>query len=164
MRTLRSAIVAVAALVALTRAGLAQKKYNGPRPPKPDIPYLLHADNLIATETGEAREEKKKSETIATVAGASSPVKTPLAEPIFLLESTKIDPGQLELWKLESKGGSRQLVLPDKPKKNGPRPQRLVITKLDDSLYRVEVNEVLENGEYSLSPRGSNQVFCFQIF
>jgi len=164
MRTLRSAIVAVAVLVALTQAGLAQKKYNGPRPPKPDIPYLLHADNLIATETGEAREEKKKSETIATVAGASSPVKTPLAEPIFLLESTKIDPGQLELWKLESKGGSRQLVMPDKPKKNGPRPQRLVITKLDDSLYRVEVNEVLENGEYSLSPRGSNQVFCFQIY
>jgi hypothetical protein len=164
MRTLRSAIVAVATLVALTQAGLAQKKYSGPRPPKPDIPYLLHADNLIATEVGEAREEKKKNETIATVAGASSPVKTPLAEPIFLLEGAKIDPGQLELWKLESKGGSRHLVVPDKPKKNGPRPQRLVVTRLDDTLYRVEVNEVLENGEYSLSPRGSNQVFCFQVY
>ena len=39
-----------------------------------------------------------------------------------------------------------------------------VLTKLDDALYRVEVNEVLENGEYSLSPRGSNQVFCFQVY
>lgn len=164
MKTLRSAIVFATALMVLSQTGLAQKKYSGPRPPKADLPFLMHANNLIPTEIGEAREEKKKNETIATVTGASSPVKTPLAEPIFLLESTKMDPGQLELWKLESKGGSRQLVIPDKPKKNGPRPQRLVVTRLDDGLYRVEVNEVLENGEYSLSPRGSNQVFCFQVY
>jgi hypothetical protein len=164
MKTLRTAILVAAGLLALSGAGLAQKKYSGPRPPKPDIPFLLHADNLIPTEVGEAREEKRKSETIASIPGASSPVRTPLAEPIFLLESAKIGPGQLELWKLESKSGARQLVVPDKPKKSGPRPLRLVVTRLDDTLYRVEVNEVLENGEYSLSPRGSNQVFCFQVY
>jgi len=26
------------------------------------------------------------------------------------------------------------------------------------------VSESLEPGEYSLSPEGSNQVFCFQVF
>ena len=165
MKTLRSAILVAAGLMVLWQSGLAQKKtYSGPRPSKTDIPFLLHADNLIPTETGEAREEKRKNETVATVAGATSPVRTPLAEPIFLLESTKTDPGQLELWKLEVKDGNRQLVIPDKPKKNSPRPLRLVLTKLDDALFRVEVNEVLENGEYSLSPRGSNQVFCFQVY
>jgi hypothetical protein len=164
MKTLRTAILVAAGLVVVSGAGLAQKKYSGPRPPKPDVPFLLHADNLIATETSEAREEKRKNETIASIPGADSPVKTPLAEPIFLLETAKIEPGQLELWKLESKGGARQLVVPDRPKKSGPHPLRLVVTRLDDSLYRVEVNEVLENGEYSLSPRGSNQVFCFQVY
>ena len=164
MRTLRTAILVAAGLVLVSGAGLAQKKYSGPRPPKPDIPYLWHADNLIATETAEAREEKRKNETTASIPGATSPVKTPLAEPIFLLETAKLEPGQLELWKLESKGGARQLVIPDRPKKSGPRPLRLVVTRLDDSLYRVEVNEVLENGEYSLSPRGSSQVFCFQVY
>jgi len=28
----------------------------------------------------------------------------------------------------------------------------------------VEANEMLENGEYSLTPSGSNQVFCFQVY
>ena len=91
-------------------------------------------------------------------------MKTPLAAPIFLIETAKIEPGQLELWKLEPKAGARQLVVPDRPKKSGPHPLRLVVTRLDDALYRVEVNEVLENGEYSLSPRGSSQVFCFQVY
>ncbi len=164
MKILLCAVLAASSFVFAPQTFSAQNKYNGPRPPKPDLPYLLHADHLIPTEAVEAREEKRKSETIATVAGASSPARTPLAEPIFLLESAKLDPGQLELWKLESKGGNRQLVLPDKPKKGGPRPLRLLVTKLDDTLYRVEVNEVLENGEYSLSPRGSSQVFCFQVY
>ena len=35
------------------------QQYDGPRPPKPDIPYLKHASNLIPTETAEAKEEKK---------------------------------------------------------------------------------------------------------
>ncbi|MCE5310313.1 MAG: hypothetical protein LLG20_21975 [Acidobacteriales bacterium] len=163
MKSLRPAILALAVFVFL-QAGLAQKKYSGPRPPKPDVPFLLHADNLVPTEVLEANEEKRKNETIASIQGASSPARTPLAEPIFLLESVKVDPGQLELWKLESKDGRRQLVLPDKPKKSGPRPLRLMVTRLDGSLYRVEVNEELENGEYSLSPRGSSQVFCFQVY
>jgi hypothetical protein len=163
MKSIRPAILAIAVFVFL-QAGLAQKKYGGPRPPKPDVPFLLHADSLVPTEVLEANEEKRKNETIESIRGASSPARTPLAEPIFLLESVKVDPGQLELWKLESKDGRRQLVLPDKPKKNGPRPLRLMVTRLDGSLYRVEVNEELENGEYSLSPRGSSQVFCFQVY
>ena len=143
---------------------LAQSKYNGPRPPKPDVPFLLHANGLVETEPGEAKEEKRKNETVNSVAGAGSPVRTPLAEPIFLLLTSKLEPGQIELWKLESKGGARLLVMPDKPKKDSPRPVRLMMSRLEEGLYRLEVNEPLENGEYALSPRGSNQVFCFQVY
>ena len=142
----------------------SQKKYNGPRPPKADVPYLAHADNLVETEANEAREEKRKNETIATIPGASSPVRTPLAEPIFLFQSSKLGPEQLELWRLESKGGNRQIGFPDKIKKDSPRPVRMSVSRLEEGLYRLEANENLETGEYSLSPKGTSQVFCFQVY
>jgi hypothetical protein len=154
--------------LALALAALlpAQDKYNGPRPAKPDVPFLLHADNLVETEVSEAREQEKKDEVVYTVPGASSQAKTPVAEPIFLLMSDKVQPEAIELYRLESKGGNRQLVVPKKPKKDSPRPARLAVTRLAEKLYRIEINEGmgLENGEYSLSPRGSNQVFCFSVY
>jgi hypothetical protein len=39
------------------------------------------------------------------------------------------------------------------------------VTRLtSDNLYKLEVEDELENGEYSLSPAGSNQAFCFQVY
>ena len=40
------------------------QKYDGPRPPKKDVVYLLHASNLVATEVQEAQQEGKKVYTI----------------------------------------------------------------------------------------------------
>lgn len=145
--------------------GSAQEKYSGPRPPKPDVPYLMHADNLIETESGEAREDARgKNDKAYIVSGASSPVRTPLAEPVFLFESEKITPESLGLYRLEVKGGNREVVMSQK--KRGPRPLRLTVTRLDEHLYRLEVNEGLglDNGQYSLSPTGSNAVFCFEVY
>jgi len=146
-------------------AAFAAEKYAGPRPAKADLPYLVHADNLIATEVNEARQQTRGRETIFTIPGAASPARTPVAEPIFLFLSEKIPPESLELYRLEVKGGNRQLVFPEK-QKDQPRPLRLVITRLDEKLYRLEVSERfgLENGSYSISPRDSNQVFCFDVY
>jgi hypothetical protein len=139
------------------------QKYTGPRPPKADLPYLKHAENLIAAEAGEAKEEKGKKDDITyAIAGASSPVKTPLASPIFLFLSEKLSPDSLQLFRLESRNGRRELTV--SPKKPG-KPIRVTVTKLSaDGLYKIEVGESLEAGEYSLSPTESNQVFCFQVF
>ena len=93
---LRPHLAAALLLVAVTAFGLAQK-YTGPRPPKPDIPYLVHADNLLETEVLEAKEEAHGNDTTAWVPGVSSPVRTPMAEPIFLIESQKIVADKLEL-------------------------------------------------------------------
>ena len=42
---------------------------------------------------------------------------------------------------------------------------RVELTHLNTAgLYRLEVEESLEPGEYAFSPEGSNQVFCFQVF
>ena len=41
----------------------------------------------------------------------------------------------------------------------------MTVTKLTrDGLHKMEVDESLEPGEYSLSPEGSNRVFCFKVF
>lgn len=154
-----------AALAGLTC--LAQESWKGPRPPKADVPYLLHADNLIETETGEARMEERKKDTVHILAGASSPVRTPLAEPIFLFLSEKIKPEKLALYKLEVNRGQREIAFPTNPRdliRRGPRPLHLTIKRLDENLYWIEANEYLENGQYCLSPSGSQQVFCFEVY
>src|SRR5215813_7216262 len=89
----------------------AQRKYDGPRPPKPDIPYLKHASNLVPTESGTAKEEKGKKDDITYIIdGAASTAKTPLASPIFLFEADKLNPDHLGLYKLEIKSGHREIV------------------------------------------------------
>ena len=143
---------------------LPAQKYSGPRPPKPDVPYLLHADNLVETEIAEASEEKRKDDLAYIIAGASSPVKTPLAGTIFLFLASKIVPEKLQLYKLEVKNGRREAFFSQKKRKESTRPMRLAIARVGEGLFRIEVNETLANGEYSLSPDGSNQVFCFQVY
>ena len=148
-------------LAALVGAAFAQK-YTGPRPPKVDVPCLKHADNLVPTEAGEAKEEKGKGDEITyVIAGAASPVKTPLASPIFLMTRGKLAPDRLQLYKLESRSGRRELTV--SPKKPG-KAIRVTVSRLDpDGLFKIEVEESLEPGEYSLSPTDSNQVFCFAV-
>ena len=149
----------------LTAAATAfAQKYDGPRPAKPDIPYIKHADSLLATEVTEAAEEHRKDDTFYAVAGASSTVKTPLASPILLFQSDKLAPDKLQLFKLETKNGRREILFSHK-KKQTAMPIRIDVTKLSsDGLYRIEVVSSLDKGEYSLTPDGSNQVFCFQVY
>jgi len=137
------------------------QKYDGPRPPKPDLPYLKHAQNLVPTEPGTATEEKKKDDILYVIQGASSSAKTPLASPIFLLEVDKLNPDRLGLYKLEVRNGRREILFGAKKQ---PRPIRIEVNRIADKLYKIEVGDSLEAGEYSLSPEQSNQVFCFQVF
>ena len=140
----------------------AADKWDGPVPPKPDIPYLVHASNLVETENGQARQENRKNESTFTISGASSPARTPLAEPIFIIDARNISPERMELARLEVKGGNREVSL-----STGKRRSRflhLAVTPVGGHLYKIEVDEPLENGEYALSPSGDNRVFCFEIY
>ncbi len=141
------------------------QKYDGPRPPKPDVVYLVHADNLVPTDVTEAKQDSgKKNETQYSVSGAGASAKTPLAEPIFIMESEKIQPQSLELYRFEVKNGHREVTMAQKRTRGGPRPLRLTVTPLGGKLYRIEADEELENGQYGLSPNGSNTVFCFEVY
>jgi hypothetical protein len=139
------------------------QKYTGPKPPKPDVLYLVHADTLVATEAAEAKEDKKKNDITYTVAGTSSPARTPLAEPIFIIESDKIQASSLELYKMEVKSGHREVTMALRHTR-GNKPLRLSVTRLDRGLYRVEADQEIENGQYAISPNGSNTVFCFEVY
>ena len=141
---------------------LAQN-YTGPRPPHADLPYLKHAENLVPTEMLEAKEEKgKKDETTYVIAGAASSARTPLASPILLMQEDKLVAAKLALYKLESRNGRREIaLLPEKAAQSNPRGTHPFERC---KLYRLEVDESLEPGEYALSAEGSNQVFCFQVY
>jgi hypothetical protein len=139
------------------------EKYTGPLPPKPDIPYLLHASNLIETEIGQAREESRKSDTNYVIAGASSPARTPLAEPVFVIDAQKSSPERFELYRLDVKGGNREVTFSNR-RRGGNRALHLAVTPLGGHLYKIEADEPLENGQYALSPSGDNRAFCFEIY
>jgi hypothetical protein len=147
-------------------AAQSAKKYSGPRPEKADIPYLLHATKLIELEKSAAEETTTREGRLYTVPGAESPVKTPVAEPILLLKADKIDPNRLVLYRMTPRGGSRTLLLPEagRRRKDGPKPVFMLVTALDQGLFRVEVNEPLEDGEYCLMAEGSKDVFCFSEY
>src|SRR5260370_25395808 len=84
------------------------EKYAGPKPPKPDVAYLVHADNLVETEVLEAKEQKGKKYVITyIIPGANSSARTPLASPIFLIQAQNIAAAKLQLFRLDSKNGQR---------------------------------------------------------
>jgi hypothetical protein len=153
-------------LAALTiSVGLwAQDPYKGPVPDKVDLPFIRHANKLVPTDAGEAKNESVKGDTIYTVAGANAVAKTPLTEPAFIIKASKLNVQEMQLYKMEVKGGQRVLILPQKAKKNGPRPLRLSLEPLGAGLYKLEVQEPLDNGEYCLSPGGSDAVYCFAVY
>ncbi len=152
-----------AALLGAALASLAQQ-YDGPPPPKADVPYLLHAENLIETEHQVAQEENRKKHIAYTVPGERSPVRTPLAEPIFIILSEKFPPQAYRLYRMDVVKGRRETAFPKKPGKRGPRPRYLIFDRIKDNLYKLEANEYLENGQYCLTPQGANDVFCFEIY
>lgn len=158
-------------LLALAAFAATAQKYDGPRPPQPDILYIKHANELVPTEYLIAREEGKKNSSVTyVIAGANSKVVTPLASPIFLIQARKLVPERLQLFKLASKKGRREITM--STKKPG-QPIRMEISRLTpDQIWQLEVEESLEPGEYSISPAGGegapegenpNQVFCFQV-
>jgi hypothetical protein len=146
--------------VVFTSSVLAQS-YKGPRPPKTDVVYLQHASTLIPTEVADARQDSKKG--TYSVPGAASTARTPLAEPIFIMESDRISAESLELYKLDVKNGQREVSMSQKRVRGGPRPIRVSVTRLERGLYRLEAAETLENGEYALSA-GSDKMFCFEVY
>jgi hypothetical protein len=153
------------ALFLLAASATFAQKYAGPVPDKEDLPYMVQADNLIPTESATAKEQKsKKDETNYVVEGAASKARTPLASPIFLIKVKDLVPEKLQLYKLEVRNGRREIMFRAGKRAKNPEPVRVEIKRLGEGLVRVEVSESLSNGQYSFTPEGSNDVFCFEVY
>src|SRR5579864_1184637 len=150
-------------LVLFASLVLFGQKYSGPQPEKADLPYLIHADVLVPTEATEAKEETRKDDVIFVIDGATSSAATPLASPSFLIRADQLAPDKLEVYKVESKGGRREILFSHK-KKQVARPLRCTASRVGDDLYKLEVDDSLAAGEYSITPNGSNHVFCLRVF
>jgi len=61
------------------------------------------------------------------------------------------------------KNGEREVILSRK-KKQVAKPTRTNVIRLGDNLYKIEVDQSLQNGEYAISPSGAEQVFCFRVY
>jgi hypothetical protein len=142
----------------------AAEKYSGPLPKKKDMLYLVHGGNLIETEEVTAQQSSGKDGDVFSVPGASSPARTPLSEPIFLLAADKISPESLGLFRFDVRNGQREIALTGKKRKAANKQYHLSIRPYEGGLYRVEAAEALEAGEYSLSPEGSDIAYCFSVF
>jgi len=134
-----------------------------PNPEKPDVPYLIHANNLVETEVSEAHEEVDGKKLSYWIEGASSPVKTPLASPQFLYRAGQITPDRLQLYRFEPNKGRREILL-RKKKKMLAEPIFLSIFTAGEGLYKLRTDQVLPAGEYCLTPTGANSVFCFEVY
>lgn len=149
----------VFALFALAAAAQAPK-YDGPVPSKPDLPYLKHVGNLVETEPEQIREEKQADDTVYIIAGENSSAKTPLPLPVFLLKTDKLDPLKLELYRLTTGDGRRQITAAGK--KTADR-IHVSVTRLAPALFRLEVTDALDDGEYMLNVNGTDEAFCFAV-
>lgn len=156
---MRLAVFFVAVLAALAQ------KYSGPVPEKEDLLYLVQADNLIPTEAATAQEQKgKKGETVYVVAGAASSARTPLASPIFQLKARDLVAEKLQLFKLDVKNGHREITFRTGRGARNPEPVRVDVKRFDNGMIRLEVSDSLPKGQYSFTPEGANDVFCFEVY
>jgi hypothetical protein len=145
----------------------AQQKGAEPKPPKKDLPYLLEAEKLIPTDPQPATRSNSKDDQTITVAGASSPARTPLPEPIFLFLPGQIDATQFELIQFQISNGRRQWSKSKQEHPDNDEPQeilRLTLRPLGNGVIRIEAAEMLSPGEYALIAKGQNTAFCFTVF
>jgi hypothetical protein len=135
----------------------------GPKPDKKDIPYLLLANSLVQTEVVRPTAERTAEGARYSIPGETSLAKTPLALPVFLIDSAQIRPEKLKLIRLTASSGHRQALVRKTPSLDDP-PLLLTATKLADTIYRIEAVNEIENGEYALNAAESDQFFCFTVF
>ncbi len=138
----------------------------------PDLPGVIFlqdpAGGLAPLERAQGYEVRVSSlyGTVPTwrVPGARSPVRIRSGDPpIFLVRLPRgADPYKYELIAFEVKGGERR-TRPNMRTRNRPEPIQIYITRAGESSYALTLPPNLQPGEYSFSPRDSNDVFCFGI-
>ena len=97
------------------------------------------------------------------VAGAHSPVRVSAGATMNFLVRVRNgdDPYKYELYPISSKGDYRQTI----SVRSGARPPAMpvTLTVIGDGTYAISPVHFLGHGEYAISPRDSNESFCFGV-
>ena len=130
------------------------------RIPKLGVPFLLQGDDLIETELQQAQTDNAGGELVYYVSGATSNARTSSARPVILAQSGNLPnvADKIELYRMEGSNGRRQLLYSVNGKQVAV-PIPLTVNRLSDTLYQFTVGEDLPQGEYGLSPKGTNEIF-----
>ena len=140
-----------------------RNKLGLPNPDKQDVPYLIHGSRLLELEQTEAMEDESKNQLRYWIPGSAAEVKTPLAAPEFLFDSSLIDPRDLRLYRFDVVKGRRELLY-RKGKKVVAEPYFLQLDGVEGRVVRIRISASLAPGEYGLTPNRSNAVFAFAVF
>ncbi|HKX00260.1 MAG TPA: tetratricopeptide repeat protein [Bryobacteraceae bacterium] len=135
------------------------------RLPKLGVPFLLQGDDLIEMEVAEGKARTTEGRIVYSVPGSSSQARTQSVRPIIMAQSSTLPQiaGRLELYRMEIRGNERQLIY-EVAGKQIAVPIPLTIKQISTTLYEFKVDQDLGPGEYALSPKGSNQVFLFEVY
>jgi hypothetical protein len=145
---------------------IAGQNASDPKPPKTDLPYLLEAEKLIATDGQPISRSGPKDDETISVKGTTSSARTPLPEPIFLFSPGQISANDFELIQFQVADGKRQWKK-GQPANTGDEPEqvlRLTVRPVREGVVRIEAAVMLNPGEFALLPRGKDIAFCFTVF
>ena len=140
-----------------------RNKLGLPNPDKQDVPFLIHGSQILELEQTEAMEDESKNQLRYWIPGSAAEVKTPLAAPEFLFDSSLIDPRDLRLYHFDVVKGRRELLY-RKKKKVVAEPYFLQLDGVEGRVVRIRISASLAPGEYVLTPNRSNAVFTFAVF
>jgi hypothetical protein len=133
-----------------------------------NAPFLRGASGFIALEHELAAASRAGGiygiggGTVYRVQGGRSPVRVRQGDRIVFVVRVDSggDPRQFQLFRLESRMGSRQT----QPAMNGSPPGiPMTITRVGESVYEITPSRGLAPGEYAVSPLNSNDSYCFGV-
>ena len=164
IRMVRLGVLLVLCVLALPGQQAEERNKLGlPNPDKQDVPYLIHGSRILELEQTEAMEDESKNQLRYWIPGSAAEVKTPLAAPEFLFDSSLIDPRDLRLYRFEVVKGQRELLY-RKKKKVVAEPYFLQLDGVEGRVVRIRISASLAPGEYGFTPNRSNAVFTFAVF
>ena len=147
---------------------LAIDKYDGPRPRKKDVLYVVHADNLTGDGGGNGKPNLRISDVNHLFGpGAASASSHTTGRAHLLMAPDENHPGQLGVCidSMSGTAGERFCITGKKRRLSLKQFSRhLSLRSLEHGLTRIEASEPLDPGEYSISPEGSNTAFCFSVY
>ena len=147
--------VTLYSLLFVSGAVAQSSSYSGPRPHIRIFPIYWRPKLSEPTEPCSVSVKAQPF----IIQGPKSPARMKLVYPTFLIETDELR--DFGLYRLKTETDHRELIFQRDDGHNLELP--MLVTRLDGSLYRLDVVDELASGEYALFPNLMNFAFCFGV-